>query len=92
MTFACTDCSTCGKCYDKHAYCRACGSKINLLDEACPQCLEPITEEMREKAKKVYLDKKRAEHQQILALAAAAKARRKKDAKPKPVYPWDNPQ
>ena len=47
MTFACTDCSRCGKCYDKHGTCAACGGAINLLDDACPACGEPITDDMR---------------------------------------------
>ena len=47
MTFACTDCSRCGKCYDKHGVCAACGGAINLLDDACPACGEPITDAMR---------------------------------------------
>ena len=30
MTFACTDCSRCGKCYDKHGTCAACGGSLEL--------------------------------------------------------------
>ena len=75
MTFACTDCSRCGKCYDKHGVCAACG--------------EPITDAMRERAKQAYLEQKKAEHARILELAAAAKARR--EERPAPVYPWDEP-
>lgn len=89
MTFACTDCSRCGKCYDKHSTCAACGSAINLLDDACPQCGEPITDDMRMRAKQAYLDKKKVEHQQILALAAEAKRKRVANARAHPAYPWE---
>ena len=89
MTFACTDCSRCGKCYDKHGVCAACGGAINLLDDACPACGEPITDAMRERAKQAYLEQKKAEHARILELEAAAKARR--EERPAPVYPWDEP-
>ena len=88
-TIACTDCSRCGKCYDKHGVCAACGGAVNLLDDACPACGEPITDAMRDRAKQAYLDKKKAEHARILELAAAAKARR--EERPVPVYPWDEP-
>ena len=46
MTFACTDCSRCGKCYDKHSTCPQCAGPINLLEDACPNCGEPITDAM----------------------------------------------
>lgn len=91
MTFACTDCSRCGKCYDKHAVCSDCGSDINLLDDACLNCGKPITEALRAQAKQIYIDKKKAEHDSILMLAAAAKARRESVASPKPSFPWDKP-
>ena len=54
-----------------------------------PACGEPITDAMRDRAKQAYLDKKKAEHARILELAAAAKARR--EERPVPVYPWDEP-
>lgn len=44
---------------------------------------------MRERAKQAYLEQKKAEHARILELAAAAKARR--EERPAPVYPWDEP-
>ena len=60
---------------------------------ACTDCSrcggEPITDAMRDRAKQAYLDKKKAEHARILELAAAAKARR--EERPVPVYPWDEP-
>lgn len=91
MTFACTDCSTCGKCYPKESVCAACGGEINLLDEVCPACGEPITEEMRQTARKAYMAKKAKDKEYILELAAAAKQKRLEDQakKPKVVYPWD---
>lgn len=92
MTFACTDCSRCGKCYDKHAACPACGGSINLLEDACPACGEPITDDMRARAKQAYLDKKKIEHDRVLALAAEAKKRRESQQRPEPVYPWDEPR
>lgn len=89
MTIACTDCSRCGKCYDKHAICKQCGGDIDLLEDACPTCGEPITDAMREAAKQAYIDKRKADHDQVIALAAAAKAKREAEARPKPKYPWD---
>lgn len=89
MTIACTDCSRCGKCYDKHSNCKACGADINLLDDACPSCGEPITDAMRETARQAYIAKRKNDHDQVIALAAAAKAKRKAQARPKPVYPWE---
>ncbi|WP_172136116.1 hypothetical protein [Adlercreutzia sp. ZJ473] len=89
MTFSCTDCSRCGKCYDKRSTCAACGGDINLLDDACPNCGEPITDVMRSRAKQAYLAKKKVEHEQIIALAAAAKKRREANQTPRPVYPWE---
>ena len=59
------------------------------LDDACPACGEPITDDMRARAKQAYLDKKKVEHDRILELAAAAKARRVE--RPAPVFPWDEP-
>lgn len=90
MTFSCTDCSRCGKCYDKKSKCASCGGDINLLDDLCPSCKEPITDEMRSHAKRAYMEKKRTEHDGILALAAAAKARREREsALSTVVYPWE---
>ena len=89
MTFACTDCSRCGKCYDKHSTCAVCGGDINLLEDACPACGEPITDEMRSRAKQAYLTKKKAEHEKSLELAAAAKRKREEQRKSRPVYPWE---
>ena len=62
---------------------------INLRGDACPACGEPITDDMRARAKQAYLDKKKVEHDRILELAAAAKARRVE--RPAPVFPWDEP-
>ena len=90
MTFACTDCSRCGKCYDKHAVCAGCGNDINLLDDACANCGTSITDSMRARAKQAYIDKKKAEHNNILMLAAAAKARRQNQAGSAPSFPRDN--
>ena len=89
MTFACTDCSRCGKCHDKHSICARCGADINLLDDECPQCGEPITEEMRNAAKQKYIAEKKEEKEYIKKLALEAKKRR--DAQPhhKVVYPWE---
>lgn len=89
MTFACTDCSRCGKCYDKHSTCQQCAGPINLLEDACPNCGEPITDAMRDAAKQKYLAKKRIEHQKIVELAQQAKKRREQQERPKPVYPWE---
>ena len=49
---------------------------------------EPITDEMRVRAKEAYLVKKRAEHEKILELAAAAKRKREEQQRSRPVYPW----
>lgn len=91
MTFACTDCSSCGKCYEKNSTCDECGGAIYLLDDACPTCGEPITDEMRDAARQAYMDRRRAEKQDILRLAAEAKRRRleAEAAKPKVKYPWE---
>lgn len=90
MTFSCTDCSRCGKCYDKNSTCPSCGGAINLLDDFCHACLEPITEEMRDRAKQAYLDEKKVERDRIIALASAAKERRLKEGRQgEVVYPWD---
>ena len=91
MTFACTDCSTCGKCYEKNSTCAACGGAIYLLDDACPTCGEPITDEMRQTARKAYMDRKAQDKKKIIELAQAAKARRlaAEASRPKVVYPWD---
>lgn len=89
MTFACTDCSTCGKCYEKQATCKACGKEISLLDESCTFCEEPITDKMRERARSAYMDAKKQEHNQILELAAQAKKKRKEKEADRPEYPWD---
>lgn len=89
MTFACTDCSRCGKCYDKQGVCARCANPINLLDDACGNCGEPITDEMRERAKRAYIEKKKAEHQRVVELALAAKRKRERESRPKPIYPWE---
>jgi predicted amidophosphoribosyltransferase len=89
MTFACTDCSRCGKCYDKNSVCSNCGNAINLLDDCCPVCGEPITDEMRDKARQVYKDQKKVEHEKIVALAQEAKRKREQENKERPAYPWE---
>ncbi len=73
MTYACTDCSKCGKCYNKISECASCGEEINLLDECCARCGEPITEDMRQCAKKAFMEQKKKERE---ALFAAIKAHR----------------
>lgn len=88
MTYACTDCSSCGKCYDKHSTCAACGGAINLLDDSCPACGEPITEAMRDEARRAYKDKRRADRDWVFQLAAAAREKRQATQK-KVVYPWE---
>lgn len=90
MTFACTDCSRCGKCYEKNSTCAACGGDIYLLDNACPSCGEPITDEMRAAAKNAYMDRKRVEHEKIVELALAAKKKREEAQKNRPKYPWED--
>ena len=90
MTFACTDCSRCGKCYEKNSTCAACGGGIYLLDDACPACGEPITEDMRMAAKRAYMDKKKIEHDMIVQLAQAAKAKRAQQQGKRPKYPWED--
>ena len=90
MTFSCTDCSRCGKCYDKHGHCARCGGDINLLDEACSACGEPITDDMRETARQAYMNEKRIEHEKIIALAQAAKRKREEQKKSRPKYPWED--
>lgn len=67
MTYACTDCSKCGKCYDKDSTCAACGGAIYLLDEACPTCGEPITDGMRQIARRAYMARKKKERQELFA-------------------------
>ena len=78
MTFACTDCSRCGKCYEKHTFCPNCGNAIFLLDDKCPVCAEPITDAMRNKAKKAYMERKRKEKEKVLELVKQAKSNRPK--------------
>ena len=89
MTFACTDCSQCGKCYEKHSTCGRCGTDINLLDMACQQCGEPITDEMRNEAKRKYIEEKKREKDYIKQLALEAKKRREAQPQRKVVYPWE---
>ena len=64
-----------------------------VTDEGGTLAIAPIvldiTDAMRERAKQAYLEQKKAEHARILELAAAAKARR--EERPAPVYPWDEP-
>ena len=76
MTYACTDCSKCGKCYNKVSTCSSCGHEINLLEDACPQCGESITEAMRHVAKKRFMAEKKKERE---ALFAAIRERRNRD-------------
>lgn len=90
MTFACTDCSRCGKCYENNSICAVCGGDIYLLDSACPTCGEPITDKMRAEAKREYIDRKRVEHEQIVQLAIAAKKKRDAAQKSRPKYPWED--
>ncbi len=88
MTYACTDCSSCGKCYDKQSVCGACGGAISLLDDACPACGEPITDEMRERARRAYMERRKKDREAVFELAAAA--RKKREAAQKHVvYPWE---
>ena len=90
MTFSCVDCTTCGKCYEKQSTCEQCGGEIHLLDEACTSCGEPITEEMREQAKKKYIDRRREERDAVLRFAAAAKKRQEEADAARPKYPWED--
>ena len=76
MTYACTDCSKCGKCYNKISRCSSCGEEINLLEQACPNCGEPITEQERQEAKKLFMLKKKQERE---ALFAAIRSRKSHD-------------
>ncbi len=62
MTTSCVNCASCGKCYQKEAVCLNCGSEINLLDNACVACGNPITEEMRESARQAYVQQKMDAH------------------------------
>ncbi len=88
MTYACTDCSTCGKCYPKESVCAVCGGAINLLDDSCSACGEPITDAMRETAREAFKAKRKADRDQVFALAAAARKKREAVQK-KVVYPWE---
>ena len=90
MTFACTDCSTCGKCYDKNSVCPQGGEAILLTDDACSACGAPITDDMREVAIQAYKDMKKKEHDQSLELAAEAKQKREEQAKNRVKYPWED--
>lgn len=88
MTYACSDCSNCGKCYPKHEPCPSCGEDIYLLDDKCPHCGAPITDEMRETARHKYMDYKRGLREKVYVLAQKAQAE-ERAARPKVVYPWD---
>ncbi len=88
MTFACTDCSSCGKCYPKNSTCKACGGEIYLLDDACPTCGEPITDAMRQAAQDAYKAKRKKDRDMVFELAAAARKKREETQK-KVVYPWE---
>ena len=59
-----------------------------MLDDSCPTCGEPITEEMREAARQKYMAKRKRDRDQVFELAQAAKQRRKGNVS-KTVYPWE---
>lgn len=88
MTISCSDCSSCGKCYPKEQKCPSCGADIFILDNACKACGAPITDEMRDIAKKEFMAMRAKERQKVGVLAQEAKKRRLATAK-KVVYPWD---
>lgn len=71
MTFQCGDCMVCGKCYPKRQDCPACGGEI-VLDEMdrCPVCGHQITDDLRERARRAFMQEKREEHLKLFPLAA----------------------
>ena len=76
MTISCTECRTCGDCYPKETTCAVCGGEIWLLDDACPTCGEPITEEMRLEAREAFKKHKSDEFDMLFPNAAKLRARR----------------
>ena len=66
MTISCTDCRTCGDCYPKIQDCAKCGKQIVLdqMDE-CPNCGEPITDEMRLAARRAFMQHKKEEFEML---------------------------
>jgi len=78
MSISCVDCANCGKCYDKNSTCPSCAESINLLDDACPACGEPITDAMRESARQAYMLYKRELRE---SLFPGLKANREKRAR-----------
>ena len=43
---------TCDNCKPKFVYCPVCGHKNMLIHKACKKCKTPLTEEMKQKARK----------------------------------------
>jgi len=78
MTMSCVNCSSCGKCYKKTSICSACSNEINLLDDSCCVCGEPITETMREEARLAYVQQKQAEREMLFPGLKANREKRQK--------------
>jgi len=88
VTYACSDCSNCGKCYPKEQKCPTCGADIYMLDDACAACGAPITDEMRLVVKKKFMAERAKQREKVFELAQAAKKKREATQR-KVVYPWD---
>lgn len=77
MSISCTDCSRCGRCYNKDSTCARCGSPIFLLDDNCVSCGEPITDEMREAARAIYMRQKKEERRMLFEMIKANREKNK---------------
>lgn len=54
----CGICWQCGKCYPRELACPACGAPINLEDNACAACAEPITDALRKRVQEAFKQEK----------------------------------
>lgn len=72
---SCGLCHQCGKCYPRAQACPACGGDIDLDDDACAHCGEPVTDAMRARARAAFMEAKRAEAEALFASKRAAPSR-----------------
>lgn len=60
MLMSCWTClPTCDKCKPKFYECPACGGQGNVVFKRCPSCGRPMTPEDAQRAKEVWLAKRR---------------------------------